>query len=95
MYLDCQCGYNLSYTLFDFHDILNQPDSNFYLIFFGKSRIITIGSLETDCQGRSFYLPSPPIGNWDNYRICLGRVYSRLKTTNTTFFFTFMLMVVH
>lgn len=62
-------GLIISYLSIDVYDIINKPHSSFYLIFFGKSRIITIESLEADRQGSSHYLPSPPTGNWANSRI--------------------------
>ena len=67
--VSCQCGYNLSYKSIDFHDILNQPNSDFYLIFFGKSRIITIGSLEAGAKVvlTTFRLPQLALGITTEY----------------------------
>ena len=48
--MSCECGYNISQKSSDFHDILNLSQSDFYLIFFQKSRIMTIECLEAGAK---------------------------------------------
>ena len=87
---DCQCGYNLSQKSIDFHDILNQPNGDFYLIFFGKSRIIIIESLEAGAKVvlTTFRLPQLAIGQTLVSQSCS----SRQKTLNTknVFFYVYV-----
>ena len=55
----------------------------FYLIFFRKSCIITIWTLEADCRGSSNYFPPPP--NWQlGYVRVTGRVSHTTKCPDTT-----------
>lgn len=49
--------------------ILFRPDSNFCLIFFGKSCIITVESLETGAKVDPTTSRLRQLGNWLNSRI--------------------------